>query len=92
MENQSTTHKLIVTEWLTLAAIFVGCFFFLHTEITALDCRIESRIQLQESRIQAQEQRSDRLYEMYVQALKESSEMRKDMDQKFYDLLKESRK
>lgn len=64
MENQSTTHRLIVTEWLTLSAIFVGCFFFLHTEIKALDCRIESRMQ-------AQEQRTDKLYEMFIDLVKE---------------------
>lgn len=40
--------------------------------------------------------RTDRLYEIYVEHQKSSDEkfyqMQKDMDQKFYDLLKESKK
>ncbi len=62
--SQKATHKLIITEWLTLSAVFVGCFFFLHTEIQNMNCQLNLRIQ-------SQEQRSDRLYEMFIDLIKE---------------------
>jgi hypothetical protein len=41
---------------------------------------------------QVQSARSDKLYEMFCTTQKEIREERKELDQKFYDLLKEGRK
>jgi hypothetical protein len=63
-ENNTTTHRLIVTEWISIIGVFVACFFFLHTEIKGMECRIDARML-------AQEQRTDRLYEMWCETQKE---------------------
>lgn len=39
--------------------------------------------------IDNQSRRTDRLYEIYVEGQKGLTELRKDMDKKFYDMLKE---
>jgi len=54
---------------------------------TILTCFIflMSKIERLEDRLDVQGARTDRLYEMFV-------ELRRDSDQKFYDLLKEQRK
>lgn len=64
MENHSTTNRLIIVEWLTLAAIFVGCFLFLHSEMKGINCNLQDRML-------AQEHRTDRLYEMFIELVKE---------------------
>lgn len=64
MENQNTTHKLIIMEWVTIIGVFIGCFLFLHSQISAIDCRLEARML-------SQEQRTDRLYEMFIDLVKE---------------------
>lgn len=74
-KTDNNTNRLIVIEWITLAAVFVGCFFFLHNQITSINCSIEARMIAQEEifnkRMIAQEQRTDRLYEMFIDLLKE---------------------
>lgn len=65
MENQRTTHSLIVTEWLTLAGIVIACFFFLHSEVKAVNCSMQDRML-------SQEQRTDRLYEMFIDLVKDN--------------------
>lgn len=71
------TNRFISGEFLTLAGLFVSCFLFLHTEIKSIDSRIENRIQSQEqehnARMIAQEQRADKLYEMFIELIKEKN-------------------
>lgn len=62
--NTNYINRMIVFEWLSLAAIFVGCFFFLHNDIKNIQSEINSRML-------AQEQRTDRLYEMFIDLIKE---------------------
>ena len=65
------THRLIITEWLTLAGIFLGCFFFLHSEIRSLEAKQDSRLMAQEQRVDQMNMRTDQLYQMFVDLLKE---------------------
>lgn len=82
--NRNSTNKLIITEWITLAAVFVGCFFFLHKEIQGIDSRLESRIQ-------AQEQRTDKLYEMFCSMQGQLKDEMIEMKKEFYQIMKENR-
>ena len=62
--NNQSMNRLIIFEWLSLATIFVGCFFFLHNDIRNMQSEINSRML-------SQEQRTDRLYDMFIDLLKE---------------------
>jgi hypothetical protein len=74
IENSaSKTGKLILVEWITTLAVFLGCFGYLA------------------HKIDRQSDRTDRLYEMFLDAKTDLSDYRKEADQKFYDLLKEKK-
>ena len=62
--KRSLSYRLIVTEWLTLAGMLLACFYFLYSEMKSIDNRIEQRMV-------CLEQRADRLYEMFIDLLKE---------------------
>lgn len=71
IENSaSKTSKLILIEWITTIAVFIGCFGYLA------------------HKIDRQSDRTDRLYEMFIDVKKDVSDYRKEADQKFYDILK----
>ena len=48
------------TEWATTLGVFIACFIFLHNQINALDQKIER-----------QSARTDKLYEMFIDLIKE---------------------
>ena len=48
------------TEWLSTLAVFVACFLFLYNEMKTIDNRLER-----------QSQRTDKLYEMFIDLIKE---------------------
>lgn len=54
-----------VVEWAATIAVFLSCFLFLLHRIDAIETR-------QEAKFQEQTQRTDRLYEMFYELLKES--------------------
>lgn len=83
--NAQNTNRLIITEWLTLAAIFLGCFLFLHTEIKSIDSRIESRML-------SQEQRTDQLYSIWCSTQKEICDLRAESNKIYYEIMKEGKK
>jgi uncharacterized membrane protein YqgA involved in biofilm formation len=58
--NETKTQFLIITEWITILGTLIGCFFF-----------VNSQIQQQASRIDQQAARTDRLYEMFIDLLKD---------------------
>jgi hypothetical protein len=61
---------------ISLTATFCGCFFLLYREIKTLeDCHREDFKQ-QAERIDNQALRSDKLYEMFIQLLKERDDKR----------------
>lgn len=49
------TSRLIIVEWITTIAVFVGCFAYLA------------------AKIDRQSERTDRLYEMFIDLLKENN-------------------
>jgi hypothetical protein len=59
--SENKTQFLIITEWITILGTLIGCFFF-----------VNSHIQQQASRIDQQTARTDRLYEMFIDLLKEN--------------------
>lgn len=67
---------------LSIMATVIASAYYIHREIQA--------------DIKATNSRTDRLYELYCEAKSDGDqklmEMQKNMDQKFYDLLKEGRK
>lgn len=70
MENQ-TTNKLVITEWLTLAGLIIGCFLFNHTQMQDIANKLDKRICAQEQRTNQLNQRADDLYKMFIDLLKE---------------------
>ncbi len=59
--NENRTQILIITEWVTILGTLIGFFFF-----------INSQIQQESIRIDQQAARTDRLYEMFIDLIKES--------------------
>lgn len=55
------TSKIIFIEWVSIISIFLICFVFLFNEMRRL-----------ESKIDQQTSRTDKLYEMFIDLLKES--------------------
>jgi hypothetical protein len=76
--------RLILVEWVTTLGVFLACFLFLLHRMEALETK-------QDARMQAESQRSDRLYEMFIDLRKDMDQRFRENDQKFYDLLKESK-
>jgi hypothetical protein len=65
-ETKSTlkTHRLIIAEWATLLSVFLGCFIFLFY-------KIEKQAERTDHIFEIQSNRSDRLYEMFIDLIKE---------------------
>lgn len=65
-ENLSVakTHRLIIAEWATLLSVFLGCFIFLFYKIEKQSERTDHIFEIQSAR-------SDKLYEMFIDLLKE---------------------
>jgi hypothetical protein len=63
----------------------IGAAYYIHRDIKA-------DMDKQTSRIEAQAARTDKLYEMFIDALHKTDEKFEKIDQKFYDLLKEQKR
>lgn len=61
---ETNTNRLIIVEWLTLGGIFLSCFFMLKSDIKDINCNLHERML-------AQEQRTDKLYEMFINLVQE---------------------
>lgn len=70
MENQ-TTNRLVITEWLTLAALIIGCFIFNHNEMKDISDKLDQRLMSQENRKNQLNQRTDDLYKTFIDLVKE---------------------
>lgn len=64
-EKKWKKSKAFLLEWITIIGVFLTCFGILYTEIKGLDAKIERNTT-------AQSLRSDRLYEMFIDLLKET--------------------
>jgi hypothetical protein len=73
--------KLFQFNWQTIGSMFIIGWYFTR----------EIRISLEklEADVRAQGARTDKLYEIWVEHQKDLSNIRKETDQKFYDMLKE---
>ena len=60
MKNKGL-HKTLVLEWITIVGAVLTCFGILYAEIKGLD-----------SKIDRQGQRTDRLYEMFIDLIKQT--------------------
>ena len=60
MENEKTIHRTIIIEWVTILGALIACFGILYSQISSLDAKMT-----------IQSQRTDRLYEMFIQGQKE---------------------
>lgn len=68
-------------EWiqtLSIIATVLGAAYYIHRDII--------------NDMKAQTARTDQLYGVWCETIKQLSDYRKESDQKFYDLLKEGRK
>ncbi len=64
-KNKLGLHRTIVIEWLTILGAVLTCFWILFSEIRGLDSKIDRNVEIQSLR-------SDRLYEMFIDLLKET--------------------
>lgn len=58
--EQYKTPKIVIIEWMSILGVFIVCFLFLFSEIKHLETKIDQ-----------QSARTDRLYEMFIDLLKE---------------------
>lgn len=56
--------QIFSVQWFSLAGIVIACFLFLFFQMQRMESRLESRMDQQAAR-------SDRLYEMFIDLLKE---------------------
>lgn len=63
--------RLVLVEWVTTLGVFLTCFLFLLQRIEALEEKQDIKIQEIRQDRQAQAERSDRLYEMFIDLIKE---------------------
>jgi hypothetical protein len=66
------THRLIITEWVTLLSVFVGCFLFLFSRIEKLSDRMDSAQHNFQESMSIHADRSDKIYEMFIDLLREN--------------------
>ena len=74
MENKNMIYKptwQFIMELASIIGVFLICFVFLHNQIRDLDSKMETRINQQSIALQKQCERTDKLYEMFVDLLKE---------------------
>ncbi len=81
-----------ITELTSIIGVFLICFVFLHNQIRDLDTKMDTRINQQALAIQKQCERTDKLYEMFLDLRKDMDNRFQKTDQKFYDLLKDQKK
>lgn len=79
------TEKFHLSEVITIVATVIACFGYMMSEMHRIEAKMDQQSVQQSAR-------TDRLYEMFVDLRKESEQNRKEMDQKFYDILKEGKK
>ena len=72
-------NKFHIIEWLTTIGVIIGCFIWLLAKMENIESRMDGNIYLvQESinqqniRIDQQNSRSDQLYTMFIDLIKES--------------------
>jgi hypothetical protein len=61
--KKSRVYRAVIIEWVTILTAVVACFAVLYSEIKGLDAKLER-----------QSHRSDRLYEMFIDLLKDKCE------------------
>lgn len=60
-----------ITEWITIIATLLTCFGFLYSHMNTIEARLDKRIENQEASLLAQSKRSDQLYIMFIELVKE---------------------
>lgn len=63
--NRGKLHRTVLIEWISILGAVVTCFWILFSEIRSLDSKIDRNSEVQSAR-------SDRLYEMFIDLLKET--------------------
>lgn len=73
------TNRLIISEWITILSVLVGCFLFLLYRIEKQNERTDDLYERTNTLYehcheiaQKQNERTDRLYEMFIELLKET--------------------
>ena len=61
----------LLTNTLPILGTFLACFSFLYREMRRIEDRLDKSIDKQATEIKAQSARSDKLYEMFIDLLKE---------------------
>ena len=64
VDNEIKTRRLIFTEWISTLTIFVGCFVFLFYRMDRMESNMKELSTQQTAR-------TDKLYEMFIDLVKE---------------------
>ncbi len=60
-ENSKNIQRTVIIEWITILTSVIACFGILYFQIQSLDAKMTQ-----------QSQRTDRLYEMFIDLIKEN--------------------
>jgi hypothetical protein len=70
--NKGKLHRTMIIEWITILTAVLTCFGVLYAEIKGLDGKIERQGDRTDKMCEMHNARSDRLYEMFIDLLKET--------------------
>lgn len=65
-------YKAVLFEWITILTAVITCFGVLYSEIKSLDGKIERQGERIDKNSEMQIARTDKLYEMFIDLLKET--------------------
>ena len=65
------TYRMLIAEVLTISSILIGSFYFLHADIQSMKASMLAHQESTANQMLSHQQRTDRLYEMFVDLLKE---------------------
>lgn len=78
MANENNASRAHIVEWLTIVSLILGCFYFNHntmkeikSEISTEFERMDQQLARMDQRMLQQEARTDQLYTMFIDLVKE---------------------
>ncbi len=72
METKGKLHRTVIIEWVSILTAIIACFGILYAEIKGLDGKIQNQGDRLDRHTEIQSARADRLYEMFIDLLKET--------------------
>jgi len=71
MGNENNASRAHILEWLTIVSLILGCFYFNHNTMKEIKAELSAEFARMDQRMLQQESRTDQLYTMFIDLLKE---------------------